>query len=275
MAPKNDGYRYLLVVVDVLSRMVYGAPVKSKYAKDVKEGFESIFKQMPLLPQRLFTDQGNEFESKEMKDYFKYDKEIDKQCSKDKSVKAGVAERMIRTIKQRLYRYFSERNTINWIDVITKILEAINRSVCRVTGMRPVDVNESNSNKLWKRLYTTKEWQKRSKYRQGDAVRSALDTPVFRKGYLPTFTDEIFRVDRVVAGSHPPVHYYLKDYKDEPIEGRFYAPELAKTREDKDTTYRIEKVVSEKQDKKSGERMLRVKFIGYPELYWIRESDLT
>ena len=210
-----------------------------------------------------------------MKEYFKYEKDIDKHCSKDASVKAGVAERMIRTIKQRLYRYFSERNTTNWIEVMPKILNSINHSVCRSIGMKPIDVNEKNSIALWNKLYSKEQWNKRSKLLPNDTVRAALYKPIFRKGYLPTFTDEIFKVDKVVKGRHAPSYYYLKDNKEEPIEGRFYEQELAKIREDKETTYRIEKVISKKKNKKTGNIMLKVKFIGYPELYWISENDIA
>ncbi|HJS63970.1 MAG TPA: transposase family protein [Candidatus Nitrosocosmicus sp.] len=59
MAAKNRGYRYLLVVVDVLSRMVFGIPVKSKSSLDMIKAFDKLFDdKTPILPQRLFTDQG-------------------------------------------------------------------------------------------------------------------------------------------------------------------------------------------------------------------------
>jgi hypothetical protein len=219
----------------------------------MKAAFNELFdNQMPQPPSRLFTDQGKEFESPEMKRYFKEERMIDKRCSKDKSVKAAVAERMIRTIRHRLNRYFSEVNTENWVDAIADIAHAINHSVCRVTGLHPIDVTEGNADELWQRLYgggATNTGKKTTpRYKKDDAVRLALEKPVFRKGTLPTFTDEIFRVNSVVKG-HKPVHYYLKDHKGEPIEGRVYEPELAKTREDKDTTYRIEEVLKRKKNK--------------------------
>jgi hypothetical protein len=72
----------------------------------MKEAFDIIFDQkMAILPSRLFTDQGKEFESPSMLNYFKEERFIDKHASSDKSVKAGVAERMIRTIKHRCKKF--------------------------------------------------------------------------------------------------------------------------------------------------------------------------
>jgi hypothetical protein len=267
--------------------MVFTTPVKSKGTEDMKRAFEEIFTQhMPMLPSRLFTDQGTEFEAKQMRKYFE-DKMIDKQCSKDKSVKAGVAERMIRTIRHRMNRYFSDNNTTVWIDVLPKITDAINHSVCRMTSMRPIDVTPKNAQKLWKRLYAYDDddddddkerrlKQKKTKFKPGDAVRLALEKPVFRKGTLPTFTDEIFRIDQAVEGKLSPTpHYYLRDHKGEKIKGRVYAPELGRTVENENTSYRIERVIRKRKEK-NGTHSILVTFIGYPnEQYWIKQTDLV
>jgi len=58
LSSKNEGFRYMLVAVDVLSRRVFGTPIKSKSSIDMKKAFDEIFKQMPMEPQRVFTDQG-------------------------------------------------------------------------------------------------------------------------------------------------------------------------------------------------------------------------
>lgn len=217
-----------------------------------------------------------------MRRFFKEDHMIDKWASSDKSVKAGVAERMIRTIKSRLYRYCSEHNTENWVDAIGDIFSAINNSPCRVTRMRPIDVNQENAEELWKRLYGSHVVEKKKnagKYKREDAVRLALDKPVFRKGTLPTFTDEIFRINDVVQPpsigmEEEPTHYYLRDHKGEILKGRVYGPEMAKTREEKETVYRIEQIIRSKKDK-SGKKLFLVKFYGYPSEYWIKAGQFV
>ena len=58
LAEQNDGYRYLLLGVDVLTRRCFGVPVKSKDSNEMKIGFEELFKLMPQLPIEVFSDRG-------------------------------------------------------------------------------------------------------------------------------------------------------------------------------------------------------------------------
>jgi IS30 family transposase len=104
LAKKNAGNRYLLLGVDVLSRQMYGAPTKSKRPKDMIQAFEEVFKQLPFLAESIYTDRGNEFVAKEMKQYFE-EKGIEKYETKSSAVKAAVVERAIRTLKNRLDEY--------------------------------------------------------------------------------------------------------------------------------------------------------------------------
>lgn len=67
--------------------------------------------------------------------------------------------------------------------------------------------------------------------------------------------------------------YRLRNSRDEKVEGRFYNEELQKIRLDEKTTYRIEKVL--KKRKRLGKNELLVKFIGYPDPEWIKESDIV
>lgn len=67
----------------------------------MKHSFDELFKQMPFLPESVYTDRGYEFESKEMKDYFEA-KGVAKFAAKSSKIKAAVAERAIRTLKNRL-----------------------------------------------------------------------------------------------------------------------------------------------------------------------------
>jgi hypothetical protein len=107
LSRKNQGYRYMLVAVDIFTKMAYAAPVKAKTFKEMKEGFDKIFDQMQHLPSSIFTDRGLEFVSKEMKAYLE-NQGVMLHKAIASHIKASIAERMIKTIKHRLYRYFSE-----------------------------------------------------------------------------------------------------------------------------------------------------------------------
>ncbi|KAL3117847.1 hypothetical protein niasHT_001438 [Heterodera trifolii] len=172
LSRKNSGYRYLLLAVDVLSRRMFGSPVKSKRPADVKRAFEEVFGQMPKLPETLYTDRGLEFVAKPMKEFFA-ENGIKKYETSSKK-KAAVAERAIRTLKTRLYKYFSAKNTSAWVDVLPKFLSAINNSVCRATGLRPNEISDVNAREVWKRVY-------------GEGLVPAVERPKIKAGETVIF----------------------------------------------------------------------------------------
>ncbi|KAL3114330.1 hypothetical protein niasHT_011731 [Heterodera trifolii] len=269
LSRKNSGYRYLLLAVDVLSRRMFGSPVKSKRPADVKRAFEKVFGQMPKLPETLYTDRGLEFVAKPMKEFFA-ENGIKKYETSSKK-KAAVAERAIRTLKTRLYKYFSAKNTSAWVDVLPKFLSAINNSVCRATGLRPNDISDANARELWKRVYGEGlvPADKRPKIKAGETVRIPEPKHIFEKGYIPNYSDHVYTVDE--AWSTNPQHYLLKDYYGTKLKRKFYLPELTKVQIDENTMYRIEKKYKERM--KDGKKEILVKFIGFPEKYWVTHED--
>ncbi|KAL3113852.1 hypothetical protein niasHT_011527 [Heterodera trifolii] len=107
----NDGYRYILVCIDVLSRKILTAESESKKSEHMIEAFEKVFKKAGVLPNKLYSDAGLEFQAKRMIEYWKH-KDIIKHIMYSPSLHAGVVERANRTLKERLYKYFSENNTL-------------------------------------------------------------------------------------------------------------------------------------------------------------------
>ncbi|KAL3106783.1 hypothetical protein niasHT_013141 [Heterodera trifolii] len=159
LSRKNSGYRYLLLAVDVF------------VAADVRLARKrEVFGQMPKLPETLYTDRGLEFVAKPMKEFFA-ENGIKKYETSSKK-KAAVAERAIRTLKTRLYKYFSAKNTSAWVDVLPKVLSAINNSVCRATGLRPNKISDANAREVWKRVYGEGlvPAKKRPKIKAGETV---------------------------------------------------------------------------------------------------------
>ncbi|KAL3081123.1 hypothetical protein niasHT_039198 [Heterodera trifolii] len=200
--------------------------------------------------------------------------EIEKHEPVHSSVKASVAERAIRNVKQRLYRHFAEKETLNWVDAVQQIVDGINTSPSRVHGMRPIDVDFSNAQKVWKRLYGHPALQKRMpRFRKDEFVRMSREKGQFEKGYLPNYGDEILEIDDVLKAVRP-IRYKLRDEHGEKFKGSFYEQELARVRKDADTSYRIEKVYK-KRKRADGSTEMLVKFIGYPNREWIAESQLV
>ena len=69
-------------------------------------------------------------------------------------VKASIVERFNRTLKSRMRRYFTWKNTLKYIDVLPQLVKSYNHSYHRSIGMKPAEVNGRNESIVWKRLYT-------------------------------------------------------------------------------------------------------------------------
>ncbi|KAL3111131.1 hypothetical protein niasHT_012339 [Heterodera trifolii] len=279
LSRENHGYKYLLVCIDTVSRQLFVEPVKSKKSADMIAAFERLFKRSKYIPWTLLTDQGLEFKAKEVQEYFKSKNVKNFFMYTSPRIHAGMAERANRTIKERLYRYFTERGTQKWVDVIQKIVHGINHSYNSSIKMRPVDVNFENAEKLRKKLKqnanggtaeaaaaAAKRKQPPPRFQVGDRVRIEKYKHVFQKGYTGRFTNEVFTVAEVHT-DRLPVKYRIRDDDDSLIKGRFYANDLCRVLESKnddaddDALYDIEKVVRKR--KKQGVEYVLVKWKGY------------
>ena len=271
LSKHNNGHKYILLGIDVLSRKIFTAPLKSKEFVDIKNGFEYIFSQMPMKPWSIYSDQGKEFVSKKLKKYLS-EYNIEKYTSIDAAVKASVAERAIKTLKNRLYKYFTHNHTLKWTDILEKLTLAINNSKCRITGLTPNQINFENAQTVWEKVYgNAYKNSTKTKFEIGDDVRISNAKHIFTKGFYPNFSDEIFKIVRI--NKSKPVVYHLVDHLNEEILGGFYEPELCKVENVKENIYRIEKVL--KTRKRLGENEFYVKFIGYPGYQWINENNFS
>jgi hypothetical protein len=261
----NKGYGWLLVCIDVLSRKIYAEPIKTKEAKNVREGFEQIFKRANVLPTRIISDRGREFEAPSMKKFFA-DKGIVKHVVYSDDIHAGIVERANRTIKSRLYKYLTQYNTYKWFDIIYKIVDAINNSVNRGIGQTPNSVTPENAGRLYDNQFKNQKKSK-SSLKVGDIVRMDMAKGKFEKSYLPNFTEELFRIKYVKDSK--PVHYKLEDLKGEDILGVFYNHNIVKT--NLEPNARIAEVIGERV--RNGKKELLVHWIGEKNDEWIKDSD--
>ncbi|KAF7627100.1 Integrase catalytic domain-containing protein [Meloidogyne graminicola] len=255
LSRENGGNNYALVAIDVLSKRVFAAPVK---------------KQMEMYPHRIFSDKGMEFRAKEMIDFFQK-KDIEKYTANASTVKASLAERCIRNLKQRLYRYMSEKQSLKWAKVLNKIVDAINHSSCRVLGgLRPIDVSFHNAQKIREKVFGPIIGpfnKKKPRFKKDDFVRMSRNKNIFFERIPSNYSDEILQVD-LVKNRVTPNRYRVRDENGEKFAGYFYPEELTKVRKDEQTSYRIEKVIRTR--KRNG-----IKEYLYPEPEWINESQFV
>lgn len=264
----NDGYRFILTVIDVFSKKAYAQPLKDKRASSLVQALKNVFDQTSIPVQFLQTDRGSEFLNHEVQAYLK-EKNIKHYSSFNDEIKSAVIERWNRTLKTRMFRYFTHKNTNKWIDVLQDLVEAYNHTYHRSIKMSPADVNDANAELVAQRLYPIKPTPK-WKFNVGDSVRISREKQIFRKGYLPGWSEEIFTIES--RNPTNPVTYKLKDLGSESINGSFYEPELQKVVKTRDDVYIVEKVL--KTRRRGGVVESFVKWRGYPDKFNSWTSDV-
>ena len=204
MARANNGYKYVLVFIDVFSKMCYVEPMKDKLAVTTLVAFENIFRKLPFTPNHIITDVGTEFYNWHVQKLFKENGIV--HYSLRGQHKASVAERMIQTLKGRLEKYLWQNKTKRYVDILQQIVDNYNHTPHRSIGMAPVKVTRSNTEQVFKKLYKDYPLQTDPRLKIGDKVRIARLKTIFEKGYTRRWSLELYTI--VSAKSRGGVDYY-------------------------------------------------------------------
>ena len=265
----NDGMAFLLTMIDVFSKVAWCVPMKNKSAASLVKALQSTF--VDVCPQTLQTDQGTEFRNKSVQALLKrYD--IHYLYTHNAETKAAVVERFNRTLKTRMWRYFTKHQTWRYVDILPDLMRSYNNAPHRMIGMAPSQVNAQNQEQVWQRLYGH-DGKGVPKLRVSDRVRVSKYKRTFEKGYETNWSEELFTVHEVHP-SDPPV-YRLRDDLGEVLEGTFYELELQKVTVPFDKVYRVEAVLKRRTVGKRKEAL--VKWFGHSSYFnsWIDAKGLV
>ena len=218
----NNGYTMLLTCIDVFSRYGWAVPLKNKQPVTVLAAFKEIL-DSGRKPWRVMSDSGTEFKAV-FKQFLK-DNEIHYFTATSPDVKASNIERWNRTLKTRMWKHFTKDKTFKYLDVLPKLVHAINHTVSRVTKHAPVDVTISNEQYV-KSIINDTPLPKPPNFlfKVGDKVRITKEKGKLSKGYIPNFKEEIYTVTERLH--RHPATYRLTADDGESITGIFYNSEL-------------------------------------------------
>lgn len=274
----NDGFNYILTFIDCFSKFAYAKPLKNKTQTEVAEMLDSIFSDYPVGS--LQVDRGSEFVGDPITQVsIKHKVTIFYTSNSD--VKAAIVERFNRTLKSRMYRYFTAYGTRNWINILQDLVNSYNHAVHRTIGMAPSSVTIYDSDKIFKRMFkgfrSELELRKaihqmdlsKARFKLGDVVRLKYDLSPFDRRYLPNYTDCYFVIDKIVKG-YPRLKYKVKLYENNnPVIGSFYEEELQKVSVNE---YRVVPIAKKRVNKRI---KVLLHFLGYPSEFdqWYDEQD--
>ena len=234
ISKNNDGYKYLLTCIDVLSKYAWVVPLKNKTGISIIEAFESIFTDRKIT--KLQTDKGTEFINKPVQKYLD-DLNVRHFTTENGDIKACIVERFNRSLKTRMWRYFTKNSTYRYLDVLPKLTKAYNNSYHRKIKTKPSDVKKTTRKLL--RNFHARPHKRRIRFKIGDHVRISKTVRTFKKGYVANWSEETFEITKIDQTN--PLVFTIKDYNDEELKGRFYGWELQKVA--KKDVFRIENVI--------------------------------
>lgn len=223
LSGSNNGFKYLLTLIDVLSRYAYIIPIKKKNGETLAKSFDDLFKKNKC--KYLQVDFGTEFYNQNVKKVMK--KHNVTMFSTYSNLKASVVERFNKTIMNKIQKYLNHNGTKRYIDQLDNILKSYNYTVHSRIGIAPVSVNELNQLQVWHKSFEPLHAVKKEKnlLKKNDYVRIKINKNVFEKGYKPTFSNSIYYISDVL--NTVPVMYKLSDSNGQVL-GSFYKNELSK-----------------------------------------------
>ena len=199
------------------SKYAFVVPLKDKKGISVTNGFNKTIKQSGRKPNKIWVDQGSEFYNHVFKRWLSRNNII--MYSTYNEGKSVVAERFIRTLKNKLYKHMTATGKNLYYDVLDDIVNEYNNTKHNTIKMKPKDVGNNN-----KRVYIDEHKEKRSRFKVGDRVRISKFKNIFAKGYTSNWSREVFFVNKINDTAR--YTYNIKDLNDEEIIGSFSDREL-------------------------------------------------
>ena len=186
----------------------------------IVKAFQNILKKSNRKPNKISVDKDSEFYNAYLKKWLQ-DNDIFMYSTHNEG-KSVVAERFIRTIKSKIYKYMTSISKNVYIDKLDDIVNEYNNTYHTIIKMKPADVKDNTYINTSKKINN-----KDPKFKVGDRVRMSKYKNIFAKGFMLNWSEEVFIIKKVK--NTVPWAYVIDDLNGEEIIGTFYEKELQKT----------------------------------------------
>ena len=148
LSKKNKGIKYLLCAIDLFSKYAFVIPLKDKKGISIINAFNKIIKQsnrrakgtssQHVKPNKIWVDQGSEFYNRDFKKWLS-DNDIIMYSTFNEG-KSVVAERFIRTLKNKLYKHMTATGKNVYYDILDDVVNEYNNIKHNTIKMKPIDL---------------------------------------------------------------------------------------------------------------------------------------
>ena len=136
----NKGFRFLLCVIDIFGKYTWVVPLKDREGISIINAFRKILKESDKKPNKMWVDKGSEFHNNYFKKWLK-DNDIEMYSIQNER-KSVVAEKFIRTLKAKIYKYMTAISKNVYIDKLDDMVNEYNNTY-RTIKMKPVAVKDN------------------------------------------------------------------------------------------------------------------------------------
>ena len=148
----------------MFNKYAWVIPIKDKKGVSIVDAFKKIFKEFNRKPNKTWVDKGSEFYNNLSKKWLNNnDIEMYSIHNKGKTV---IAERFIRTLKNKIFKHMTAISKNVYFDVLDDIVNKYNNTVHRTSKMKPINVKD-NTHVDSKKEVNDKD----PKFKVGDHVR--------------------------------------------------------------------------------------------------------
>jgi hypothetical protein len=189
----NDGFRYLLVAVDIFTKKAHGVAIKDKQPAESVRAMKEILKVIGV-PEVLYHDNEGSWNSGDFVQLLNQH-EIKQIIT---STPPPFAERMVQTIKRMIHTRLGglEIDQQEWVSLLPSVLKKYNNTEHSTIGMSPNQATQGNDNiEIWLNIINKANFNR--KYPplfKGSEVRVYVKPGSFKKGYDSRWSKEVYKV---------------------------------------------------------------------------------
>ena len=141
LSRKNKGIKYLLCAIDLYSKYVFVIPLKDKKGISIVNAFNKTIKQSNRKPNKIWVDQGGEFYNNVFEKWLS-DNDINMHSTYNEG-QSVVAERFIRTLKNKLYKHMTATGKNVYYNALDDVVNKYNNTKHSTIKMKPIDAKNN------------------------------------------------------------------------------------------------------------------------------------
>ena len=150
--------------------------------------FQKILKESDTKPNKIWVDRGSEFYNRSMKSWL--EKNGIEMYSTHNKGKYVIAERFIRALKNKIYRYMTFQKM--FIDKLDDIVNKYNNTYLNTIKTKRVYIKSNTYIESSKEINN-----KNPKFNIAETVRISKCKNIFAKGYIPNWSEDVFVIKTV------------------------------------------------------------------------------